>query len=507
MAPLTIDVQAQSGVPGTFQNWTYQGVFGANNDYQHYFVDVNGDGRADWIQVSRTVNLGYVALSNGDGTFTPWITNGNPNAGAVNNYEHYFVDVNGDGKADWIQVHRTSNNGWVGLSNGDGTFAFWTSYSTTFGANNDHQHYFVDVNGDGRADRIQVSRTANLGYVALSNGDGTFTAWITSGNTNVGAVNYHEHYFADVNGDGKVDWIQVARNLNDGWVGLSNGDGTFTFWTSHSTAYGAHNNYEHYFVDVNGDGRADEIQIARTTNNGYVGLSTDSYNGLVTSITSGLTAKLSIAYLPLSNSSIYTKGSGSVYPAVDLQVPLYVVSSVQSPNGIGSGYTTTNYQYGSLKAESGTGRGLLGFGWVQATQVETGITTRTDYRQDWPYVGLPSQVKKTITGGGGPGNQFNLVTNTFACLNPANGSVCAVAAGNRYFPNLSQSVESSWDLNGAVLPVVTTVNTFDSYGNALTVAVSTPDGYSKTTTNTYTNDTANWYLGRLTRSTVQSATP
>jgi hypothetical protein len=39
------------------------------------------------------------------------------------------------------------------------------------------------------------------------------------------------------------------------------------------------------------------------------------------------------------------------------------------------------------------------------------------------------------------------------------------------------------------------------------VAVSTGDGYSKTTTNTFLNDAANWLLGRLTRSTVQSVTP
>ena len=36
---------------------------------------------------------------------------------------------------------------------------------------------------------------------------------------------------------------------------------------------------------------------------------------------------------------------------------------------------------------------------------------------------------------------------------------------------------------------------------------STPDGFSKTTTNTYTNDTTDWFLGRLTNATVTSKTP
>jgi hypothetical protein len=44
------------------------------------------------------------------------------------------------------------------------------------------------------------------------------------------------------------------------------------------------------------------------------------------------------------------------------------------------------------------------------------------------------------------------------------------------------------------------------------VATSTPDGFSKTT-NTYTNDTTNtndttdWFLGRLTGATVTGTTP
>ena len=95
----------------------------------------------------------------------------------------------------------------------------------------------------------------------------------------------------------------------------------------------------------------------------------------------------------------------------------------------------------------------------------------------------------------------------YGCTNPATGAACAVVAGNRYFPFASQSVESGNDLNGAPLPTVTTTMSYDAYGNATSVIVSTPDGYSKNTTNTFVNDTANWFLGRLTRSTTQSTSP
>jgi hypothetical protein len=36
---------------------------------------------------------------------------------------------------------------------------------------------------------------------------------------------------------------------------------------------------------------------------------------------------------------------------------------------------------------------------------------------------------------------------------------------------------------------------------------STPDGFSKTTANAYTNDSAHWLLGRLTASSVTSVAP
>jgi hypothetical protein len=54
-------------------------------------------------------------IGNATGDFEHW-TNHSADRGAVNDYQHYFVDVNGDGNADLIQVSRTSNNGWVGLA-------------------------------------------------------------------------------------------------------------------------------------------------------------------------------------------------------------------------------------------------------------------------------------------------------------------------------------------------------------------------------------------------------
>jgi hypothetical protein len=311
----------------------------------------------------------------------------------------------------------------------------------------------------------------------------------------------------DVNGDGLPDVVGFGRE--GVWVSLNTGTSfaarklwiaDYGSWTENNKAQAPR-----MLVDVNGDGLPDVVGFGKEG----VWVSLASPQPLVDSmagLTNGLGGSVTLNYKSLIDGTFYTKGAGSKFPVLDLQFPMYAVSSVAVPNGIG-GTLTTNYKYGGLKADVGaTGRGLLGFAWQESKQAETGHTTRTEYRQDWPYVGLPSRVTRTLAGSGKEG-VLGDATTTYGCLDPASGGACAVAAGKRYFPYVSQSVESGWDLNGAALPVTTTTQQFDIWGNATQIKVGTSDGHSKTTTNTYQNDSANWRLGRLLRSQVQSTAP
>lgn len=69
---------------------------------------------------------------------------------------------------------------------------------------------------------------------------------------------------------------------------------------------------------------------------------------------------------------------------------------------------------------------------------------------------------------------------------------------------LSETVTGGNDLGGYPLPTTTTTYQYDAFNNATQIAVSVDDGSSKTTNNTFTNDTTNWFLGRLTASSVTS---
>jgi hypothetical protein len=88
-----------------------------------------------------------------------------------------------------------------------------------------------------------------------------------------------------------------------------------------------------------------------------------------------------------------------------------------------------------------------------------------------------------------------------------NGTTAISPSSAPYQVSLTQNVSGGSDLDGTSLPTVTTSNQYDSSGSATQVVVSTSDGYSKTTNNTYTNDTTNWFLGRLAAATVSAQAP
>jgi hypothetical protein len=253
-------------------------------------------------------------------------------------------------------------------------------------------------------------------------------------------------------------------------------------------------------ADVFGDGRQ-AYYTHRTNGEQLVTRFVSAAPDLLTGITSGSGVSTTLTYASLANGAAYTKDSGAAYPVADVKSPVQVVSSVSESNGAG-GTVQTSYAYTGAKSHQ-QGGGFLGFRKVEAT-AHTGVKNMTTFRQDYPFQGLPLTAQTSVASTGSPSVVLKNASYVYGCTNPANGSACSVAPGNRYFPFVSQAVESGNDLDGAALPTVTTSTQYDSHGNATTVAVSTGDGHSKMTTNVYTNDVPSWLLGRLKSSTVQS---
>jgi hypothetical protein len=487
----------------------YAPVFGAAGD-------LNNDGRMDfsYLQTSTfnsTVEftIGKSWLVNGDGSVTVIDSTPPTNAGGFSGVRDQTKtggsgsDFNGDGIIDSL-AFVTQGKGFQFLmfGNGDGTSRVVAGVDTSV---NDYAPTLVDINGDGNADilwgRIDANgRSLGQRILWISKGDGTFDKQLNAGGQDGQLVGYVP-YTADFNGDGFGDilWDQVdtlGRSAGTRVLWVGKGDGTFTVIPNFAGQNGQLAGFVPMIADYNGDGKVDILWDSRSTNDGrstgtrVFWLSDGVAADLVTSITTGIGTNVAFTYQSLV-SNVYTKDSTAIDPVTDLQGPFQVVSRVDISNGIG-GTSSDTYAYAGAKVDL-NGRGFLSFREMTTTDLETNVSQITTYRQDYPFTGM---VATEITKIGAQ------------ILKQINNSYLATAlGGTRRQVFVSQSQVQAFDLDGSVMPVTTSSYLYDAFGNTTSISVTSSDGFSKTTTNTYSNDAANWILGRLTSASVTSQTP
>jgi Salmonella virulence plasmid 65kDa B protein/Insecticide toxin TcdB middle/N-terminal region/FG-GAP-like repeat/Domain of unknown function DUF11 len=471
--------------------------------------DFDGDGRSDFALVGGPNIFTYI--SDGRGGFTGYSFT----IGTIFLPPQYLVlsgDFNGDGKSDIAIVGGSSI--FTYLSNGNfGTNTGYTSVNTTIGNLGlppQAQAATGDFNGDGKTDIVitQSNSGGNFIYTFLSNGNGTYSG-ITTSVGDLGQLQAFSLMTGDFNGDGKTD-LAIARSTTL-YTFLSNGNGTYVETTQNipNLLWGSVNVFG-MGADFDGDGKTDFVVFGPNTLYTYFG--NGGPGNLITSITSGLGATTQITYLPLTNASVYTNEATSGYPTLAVIGPLYVVAQVDASNGIGGLYSTSYGYYGGKSDLNG--RGFLGFRQMNTVD-QTGIVTRTGFNQNFPFIGTTASEWK-----GTASQALNSTNNTYQFFNAAGSPsvsspsiTTTTTATAPYRVSLLSSVASSNDLDGTNMPTVNTSYAYDNFNNPTSVSVwttigSTPDGYTKTTTNNYFNDTTtNWFLGRLTLAQVTATGP
>ena len=525
-------------------------------------ADVDGDGRADllvWgydrrltldigggrptppvlrrLEVFRQTGAGFVRYDPAGGLALN-TTESNPKGARV-------ADLNQDGLTDLVYFvgkwYRKSkgNYQWTGdwryrLSTGAG-FADETTLlaATSAGAQAPRSPSLVDDNGDGYPDFLYHDvRTRQVRVRRWSPARGAFETGAPAQVRRSVGKDGEAFLTVDMNGDGNGDLLHVPES----------GGGTETLKVyHHKTAGRAH------LVTTITNGLAAETDIS------YESLSvTDAYAridevrstqteerrcftwGSLSFCWAVQTAHLKAAdfYRDLNDpwpglSDPVTTAAAA--PVLELMGPLYVVTRVDSSAPVAGNTGAKSsicylYEQGKIQA---AGRGLLGFKALTTMDLQTGVSTETTYRQDFPYIGMPVRTAVTTSSG----KLLRSAQNTWALFGYVEDDTAttdedegwdAVAArhGSARLgplqPYIETSVEDVYALPvtangtetaGAKLSTVTTKTAVDAWGNPTNITATTQDyangkRFQQLTENTYGPDDWARQRGRLTRAVV-----
>ncbi|MDD9946974.1 MAG: FG-GAP-like repeat-containing protein [Myxococcales bacterium] len=475
------------GASDPFDKVTWSGSWPSTGE-QYHLGDFNGDGVTDILVIPASSAGGgykfYISSGASDPFATPTWTGSSPSTS-----EHYYLgDFNGDGMTDiWVvALHKDERNTYdFHLSNGvSDPFA---SANWSGSTPNEQQYRLGDFNGDGMTDIL-----VNPGWEGyefyISNGAADPLSSLTwSGRW----PSFGERYqFGDFNGNGMTDILVIP--LNGGYRfytsnGVSDPFGK-VMWAGSWPSTGE----QYHLGDFNGDGVTDILVIpASSAGGGYKFYVNRSSPARLASVTNGVGGKTEVTYKPLTDPSVYIKGTSATYPLVDVQNAMHVVSRHEIGDGRpnsndGSHRYTFNHTYeGALTDRNG--RGWLGFRKVNLTDLGSGLTTTTIHNLDFPKTG---GIQGTETRDTSTNSLLQATSNTYTSSN----------SRPLVYQVTRESETSSQHTGTAVDYALAKDYTYDAYGNVTMVtdhgdrAAGDPVVYTCTQ---YVNEasTSAWRLG------------
>ncbi|MBI4645788.1 MAG: hypothetical protein HY738_04090 [Bacteroidia bacterium] len=225
------------------------------------------------------------------------------------------------------------------------------------------------------------------------------------------------------------------------------------------------------------------------------------------SILNGLDYETEFEYKPITDAAVYAKGTGAVYPLVDIQAPIYVVSSVKTDNGLNSKDEIT-YFYTGAKLHY-QGKGFLGFNIISATNQTTQITATDEYEFEFQHFGekyYSSYLKKsTLTDN----TDFDFKQTIYINKTQPRSNINCPDEIYRlifyrenigkhdYLTNSTVNTVYNWDINDN--------NTFD-YGNIPSIDIVYNDGVKQSTSYIYT-DVGLGYPSKVEKETITKTRP
>lgn len=437
-------------------------------------VDLNGDGRSDFIASGFSMDPSSGSWIDATWDITTYLNTGNDSVVAgprllfdggqlnsrADSSAHLSLtgDVNGDGLDDIVyMVHHcaadgVANDGWqVALSKGDGTFDV-----TSFSGVPDE----VDLDGTTVPTFSQRLGDFEIGQADAESSGPEYYVKNMTGYSVGGAV------LLDWNGDGRKDFVFYAKGL--GWRCYLAGSHGFDTSTAIQIFGNATDPTDYGFnfdppdpvlnsafsmdasaSDLEGSGRDSLLLFARADPDYSYAVgasyalnhSTDSFR--VRGFTDGLGSTTNVQYGAVSNDGIYTPGAPVAYPIRETRHATVVTDLSRDAGGTGGEQQHFSYQYSGARTDL-AGRGYLGFHTFVTLDQQTNLFKYQFLAQSFPMTGLTAREETYRYLGSG---QFRFLTshdNTVVFDEVAKSDTDGALWGTVY-PFISRAVESRWE--------------------------------------------------------------
>ncbi|KAL8635487.1 MAG: hypothetical protein Q9228_007023, partial [Teloschistes exilis] len=240
-------------------------------------ADLNGDGRADYLFGNKTTGSVIAYLNSGTGDTLNWdkVNDGKEIAGGLAPRELVrFVDIDHDGKDDYCVMGKETGSVTVWLNKGpnptapvgwswDGPHEVAPGAPGAKGAN----VFFADINGDGRLDYVVKNSNGCIDAYLNIGKDNTIEGiqWIGAGHITAAGFGTDDISIADINGDSRADYILWGeKGALIGYLNYRTGKEGQPGWASTgamgsiAAGLGKPSSYCR-LADLNGDGKADYI--------------------------------------------------------------------------------------------------------------------------------------------------------------------------------------------------------------------------------------------------------
>lgn len=421
-------------------------------------------------------------------------------------------DINADGLPDWLAYTATGVEVWLN----DGSQ--WIQNAAMalpvgiLNAEGHQQASLLDLNSDGLPD-LALSYQAADGQELRNSWINTGSGWRQSDvyllpgqlfKADKGQV----ASTADINGDGRVDFVQ------------SYDDGTFvhqSVWLNHGSGWIKRDDinvpvllvsldadgmllHEHMFLDVDGDHEADLVSSYATPDSSSNSVRLAQPNGVAAIdefFDGALRSKIEYGkgYKPYV---VYQDKARQSYPLRSTTGPSTVVAGYQSFDPDDTPLADVTYSYGNFTVDL-TGRGSLGFGWSESLDWFSGLVSLSRFRQDFPYIGQLSRIDTDQLWG-----------NKIRTAHYSYDIAAEMALGLVKTPYTKTTIVQNYKSSGELLNTITEEVTANTWGQPQTTVETVAEGGSNYVTQmqlVHQHDTTNWVLGNAVQQTITKTSP